>query len=305
MALKIIFMGTPFFAVPILESILNSEHQVLAVYTQNPKKSNRGQRLNISPIHQFSKINNIQVRSPILLDQEETKFIKKMTPDVVVVVAYGKIIPKEILEIKNIKFINIHASLLPKWRGAAPIQRSLIEMDKETGISIMKIVQKLDAGPFLIQERIKIEKDDNYNSLSNKLANLGSKLILKSLNLIEKNNYNLTEQNEDLATYATKIEKKESEIKWNIPAKKLIAKINGLSPFPGAWFKHKNNRIKIFKAIEVDQTGKSGEVLDDNLTIACEHKAIKILSLQKQGKKIISAKEFLAGYQIKKGENLL
>ena len=126
------------------------------------------------------------MRSPILLDQEETKFIKKMTPDVVVVVAYGKIIPKEILEIKNIKFINIHASLLPKWRGAAPIQRSLIEMDKETGISIMKIVQKLDAGPFLIQERIKIEKNDNYNSLSNKLANLGSKLILQSLNLIEK-----------------------------------------------------------------------------------------------------------------------
>ena len=305
MALKIIFMGTQFFAVPILESILDSEHQVLAVYTQNPKKSNRGQRLNISPIHQFSKINNIQVRSPITLDQEETKFIKKMTPDVVVVVAYGKIIPKEILEIKNIKFINIHASLLPKWRGAAPIQRSLIEMDKETGISIMKIVQKLDAGPFLIQERIKIEKNDNYNSLSNKLANLGSKLILQSLNLIEKNNYNLTEQNEDQATYAKKIEKQESEIKWNTPAKKIIAKINGLSPFPGAWFIHKNNRIKIFKAIEVDQIGKSGEVLDNNLTIACEQKAIKVLSLQKQGKKIISAKEFLTGYQIKKGENLL
>ena len=305
MALKIIFMGTPFFAVPILESILNSEHQVLAVYTQNPKKSNRGQKLNISPIHQFSKINNIQVRSPITLDQEETKFIKNMTPDVVVVVAYGKIIPKEILEIKNIKFINIHASLLPKWRGAAPIQRSLIEMDKETGISIMKIVQKLDAGPYLIQERIKIEKNDNYNSLSNKLANLGSKLILQSLNLIEKNNYNLTEQNEDLATYAKKIEKHESEIKWNTPAKKIIAKINGLSPFPGAWFIHKNNRIKIFKAIEVDQIGKSGEVLDNNLTIACEQKAIKVLSLQKQGKKIISAKEFLTGYQIKKGENLL
>ena len=305
MALKIIFMGTPFFAVPILESILNSEHQVLAVYAQNPKKSNRGQKLNISPIHQFSKINNIQVRSPITLDQEETKFIKNMTPDVVVVVAYGKIIPKEILEIKNVKFINIHASLLPKWRGAAPIQRSLIEMDKETGISIMKIVQKLDAGPYLIQERIKIEKNDNYNSLSNKLANLGSKLILQSLNLIEKNNYNLTEQNEDLATYAKKIEKHESEIKWNTPAKKIIAKINGLSPFPGAWFIHKNNRIKIFKAIEVDQIGKSGEVLDNNLTIACEQKAIKVLSLQKQGKKIISAKEFLTGYQIKKGENLL
>ncbi len=305
MALKIIFMGTPSFAVPILKSILNSEHRVLAVYTQNPKKSNRGQKLNISPIHQLSKINNIQVRSPKTLNQEEAEFIRKINPDVVVVVAYGKIIPKEILKIENIKFINIHASLLPKWRGAAPIQRSLIEMDKETGISIMKIIHKLDAGPFLIQEKIKIEKNDNYNSLSKKLANLGSKLILRSLNLIEKNDYNLTEQNDDLASYAKKIEKKESEIKWNIPAKNLIAKINGLNPTPGAWFKHKSNRIKIFEAIEVNQIGKKGEVLDDNLTIACEEKAIKVLLLQKQGKKILSTKEFLAGYQIKKGENLI
>ena len=197
MALKIIFMGTPSFAVPILKSILNSEHKVLAVYTQNPKKSNRGQKVNISPIHQLSKKNNIQVRTPKKFDQEETKFIQKIKPDVVIVVAYGKIIPSEILGIKNIKFLNIHASLLPKWRGAAPIQRSLIEMDKETGISIMKIVQKLDAGPFLIQEKVKIEKNDNYNTLSEKLANLGSKLILKSLSFIEKNDFKLTEQNED------------------------------------------------------------------------------------------------------------
>ena len=305
MALKIIFMGTPSFAVPILKSILNSEHKVLAVYTQNPKKSNRGQKVNISPIHQLSKKNNIQVRTPKKFDQEETKFIQKIKPDVVIVVAYGKIIPSEILGIKNIKFLNIHASLLPKWRGAAPIQRSLIEMDKETGISIMKIVQKLDAGPFLIQEKVKIEKNDNYNTLSEKLANLGSKLILKSLSFIEKNDFKLTEQNEDLVSYANKIEKKESEIKWNLPAQNLVAKIKGLNPSPGAWFYHKNNRIKIFDAVEVDQSGKQGEVLDDNLTIACQEKAIKVLLLQKQGKKILNSKEFLAGYRIKKGENLV
>ena len=169
----------------------------------------------------------------------------------------------------------------------------------------MKIVQKLDAGPFLIQEKVKIEKNDNYNTLSEKLANLGSKLILKSLSFIEKNDFKLTEQNEDLVSYANKIEKKESEIKWNLPAQNLVAKIKGLNPSPGAWFYHKNNRIKIFDAVEVDQSGKQGEVLDDNLTIACQEKAIKVLLLQKQGKKILNSKEFLAGYRIKKGENLV
>ena len=236
MALKIIFMGTPSFAVPILESILNSQHHILAVYTQNPKKGDRGQKIKISPIHYFAKEKKIAVRSPQNLDKEEMMFIQKLNPDIIVVVAYGKIIPPEYLKIKNIKFINIHASLLPKWRGAAPIQRSLMEMDEETGISIMKIIPKLDSGPFLLQEKIQIKKSDNYDSLSAKLANLGSRLIIKSLNLIETNNFKLIDQDETKATYARKIDKKESKIDWNTPAKKLIAKINGLSPFPGAWF---------------------------------------------------------------------
>jgi len=231
-------------------------------------------------------------------------FIQKLNPDIIVVVAYGKIIPPEYLKIKNIKFINIHASLLPKWRGAAPIQRSLMEMDEETGISIMKIIPKLDSGPFLLQEKIQIKKSDNYDSLSAKLANLGSRLIIKSLNLIETNNFKLIDQDETKATYARKIDKKESKIDWNTPAKKLIAKINGLSPFPGAWFEHKKKRIKILEALEVDQTGETGEILDDNLTIACKEKAIQVLSVQKEGKKILKTKEFLSGYLVRKGEKL-
>ena len=304
MALKIIFMGTPSFAVPILESILNSQHHILAVYTQNPKKGDRGQKIKISPIHYFAKEKKIEVRSPQNLDKEEMMFIQKLNPDIIVVVAYGKIIPPEYLKIKNIKFINIHASLLPKWRGAAPIQRSLMEMDEETGISIMKIIPKLDSGPFLLQEKIQIKKSDNYDSLSAKLANLGSRLIIKSLNLIETNNFKLIDQDETKATYARKIDKKESKIDWNTPAKKLIAKINGLSPFPGAWFEHKKKRIKILEALEVDQTGETGEILDDNLTIACKEKAIQVLSVQKEGKKILKTKEFLSGYLVRKGEKL-
>ena len=304
MALKIIFMGTPNFALPILKTIFDSRHELLTVYTQNPKKSERGQKINISPVHNFANENKIKVRSPQKLDLDEKKQIQNLNPDVVVVVAYGKIIPTDILEIENIKFINIHASILPKWRGAAPIQRSLMEMDKETGISIMKIIPKLDAGPLMLQKKIKIEKTDNFISLSSKLADMGSRLIIKSLDLIEKKTFKFVEQDHREATYAKKINKKESEIKWNIPAKNLIAKINGLNPFPGAWFIHKKTRIKILTAIEVDKEGETGEILENNLTIACKEKAIQVLSVQKEGKKILKTKEFLSGYKIIKGEKL-
>ena len=305
MALKIIFMGTPDFAVKILNSIIDSKHNLLAVYTQSPKKSNRGQKINISSVQDFSEKKQIKVRTPQKLDLEEKMFIQKLKPDVVIVVAYGKLIPPEILDIKNIKFINVHASLLPRWRGAAPIQRSIMEMDEETGISIMKIIPELDAGPYMIQEKIKIEKSDNFKSLSDKLAILGSSLTTKALDLIETNTFNFKEQDNAAATYAKKVDKNETEIKWNLPAKNLIAKINGLSPYPGVWFKHQDVRIKILKAIEIEQSGEIGEILDNNFTVACKENAIQILSVQKAGKRILNTKEFLSGYSIKKGEKLI
>ena len=208
------------------------------------------------------------------------------------VVAYGKIIPSEILNIRNLKFINVHASLLPKWRGAAPIQRSLMGMDKQTGISIMKIIPKLDAGPYMLQEKINIESDDNYQTLSLKLSALASKLILKSLEMIKKNDFKFLNQDESKATYAKKIEKNETKIEWNLAAEQVIAKINGLSPMPGAWFEYKNTRFKILKAKVINKDGLSGITLDNKLTIGCGEKAIRIAEIQKEGKKNLRVKIF-------------
>ena len=305
MALKLIFMGTPEFALPIMEAINHSSHKIAAVYTQAPKKSKRGQKIHISPVHQYSEKLSLEVRYPENLNNaQEIQFFEKINPDVVVVVAYGKILPKKLLHLKNIKFLNVHASLLPKWRGAAPIQRSIINMDEETGISIMKILPKLDSGPIMLQEKIKISNDDDYISLSRKLSNLGSKLILETLNLIEKKSFKFIDQDEQIATYAKKVNKNEAIADWNMTAEQLVAKIKGLNPFPGVWFVHKRARIKIISASVTNSKGNPGEVLDEELTIACKEKSIKISLLQKEGKKKLTSKDFLIGYKIKKGEKL-
>ena len=306
MALKLIFMGTPYFAVPILKSLHESDHTILTVYTQPPKKSKRGQKVNSSQVQDFSKENNISFMTPDQIDKNEIQKIKKLNPDVVIVAAYGKILPSKLLQLNNIKFLNVHASLLPKWRGAAPIQRALMQMDSETGISIMKIISKLDAGPYFLQEKIKIEDDDNFITLSEKLSTLGSKLILQILELLDKKkDLKLVSQDENKVTYAKKIEKKETEIKFDLPAKFLVAKIKALNPYPGVWFNHRGNRLRIIEAIEVKKTGKEGRILDDNLTIGCKENAIQIKMIQKEGKKVLKTKDFLSGYKIDEGENLI
>ncbi len=305
MALKIIFMGTPQFSVPILKALHNSIHEIIEVYTQPPKKKDRGQKLNFTPVYDYSNQNKISVRYPeILNSDEEINFIKNTKPDVVVVVAYGKIIPTEMLNLKNIKFINVHASLLPKWRGAAPIQRSIMNQDIETGISIMKIVPKLDSGPILMKSKVSISKDTNSEILSKTLSDLGSTMIIKSLSLIENGSDDFVEQNENDATYAKKINKSEAKINWQESAEKNIAKINALYPSPGTWFNFKGSRLKIIKAIEVNKSGKPGEVLDEKFTIACSKNAIQILELQKEGKKKANINEFLKGNTIKIGFNV-
>ena len=182
--------------------------------------------------------------------------------------------------------------------------KTIIEMDKETGISIMKIISKLDAGPYMLQEKIKIDKKDNYSTLSKKLSILGSKLIKKSLQLIEKKNDVYVDQDESKVTYAKKILKQETEISWNLTAKQLVAKINGLNPSPGAWFRYKGNRLKIIEAIEVESSGEPGKVLEGELIIACRKNAIKVLFIQKEGKKVLNTKDFLAGHKINIGEKL-
>ena len=297
-------MGTPEFSVPIFKSIYETNNKILEVYTQPPKKKNRGQKIINSPIHEHSKKLSISVRNPIVFDDEEINHIENLRPDLVIVVAYGKILPKKLLNLKDILFINVHASLLPKWRGAAPIQRAIMNMDQETGVSIMKIVPELDAGPVLIQSKIKITKETNHQELSGKMSELGAKLILDTLKIIENKKVNFIEQNELNATYAKKIEKTETRLNWNDDADKIIAKINAFCPSPGCWFELNGARIKIIKARQVISKGKPGTILDNKLTIACSKNAIQVIELQKEGKQKITADEFLRGNTIKTGQSL-
>ena len=286
MAMKIIFMGTPNFAVPILKR-LSSKFEIIAAYTQPPKKKSRGQKIIKSAIHEEAEGLGIPVRFPENLNDEiEYKYIKESKVKFVIVVAYGKIIPEKFLKTKDTVFLNIHASLLPRWRGAAPIQRSIIARDKETGISIMKIISKLDAGPYLLQKSVKIDDKDNFLSLSKKLSSVASELILDALDLLRDNKGKFIDQKEDLVTYAEKINKKESVINWNESAEKIIAKVRGLGPYPGVWFKHNSTRIKIIEAEIFQENGKPGEVMTNNLVIACAEKAIKINLIQKEGKRL-------------------
>ena len=304
MALKIIFMGTPNFAVHILKSVHESEHKILGVYTQPPTKKNRGLKIQNSSVHTCANELNIPVRHPISLkDNNEIEYIKKLNPDVVIVVAYGQILPEKLLKLGKILFLNIHASLLPKWRGAAPIQRAIMNMDHESGISIMKIVPKLDSGPVLLKSKIKIFQDTTYEELAKKMSKLGSKLILDALKLLEEKQAIFIEQDESEASYAKKIKKSECKINWNKNANEVIAKINALNSNLGSWFEINGNRIKIIEAKEVkNKKGKPGILLDKNFTIACLNNAIQILKLKKEGKQQTTAEEFLRGTKIKIGQ---
>jgi len=305
MSFKILFMGTPFFSVPILKSLYYSKHKVIEVYTQPPQKKNRGQKVSFSAIHEYANEIKVSVRHPLTLNtREEFEYIKKIKPDIVVVVAYGKIIPKSFLDLKNIMFINIHASLLPKWRGAAPIQRAIMNCDSETGISIMRVEPKLDTGPILMKSKIVITKEINYQELSDQMSKLGAKLILEALDIIKSGKIKFISQNDKKATYAKKIEKVESQINWNQEAKNVVAKINALYPNPGAWFELKGSRIKVIKAIEIKAKGAPGEIVNKDFTVACLNNAVQIKELKKEGKNKTSAVEFLKGNKLEIGSNI-
>ena len=283
MAFKILFMGTPEFAVPILKSINYSKHSVVEVYTKPPKKKNRGQKILNSPIHEYAKDLKIPVRYPDSLNHEdEIEHIRNLKPDIVIVVAYGKILPNSLLNLKNILFINVHASLLPRWRGAAPIQRAIMNMDSETGVSIMKIEPKLDTGPVMLQSKVKIHPNLNSEELSNEMSKTGAKLILDALELIEADKAKFTKQNETEVTYAKKILKSEAKIDWSLDAKKILAKINALNPNPGCWFELNGIRIKILKAKKITCEGKPGTILDEKFTVGCLKNAVQILEIKKE-----------------------
>ena len=301
MSFNIVFMGTPQFSVPALESLVKNKFNITTVYTQPPKKSKRGQKINPSPVQEFCEKNKFNFTNPKNLNnKEEFEIFKNLSPDLVVVVAYGQIIPKLFLNLPRFGFINIHASFLPKWRGAAPIQRAIMNGDKKIGLSIMKINEKLDSGPVLFTKELKLEQDTTHGEMEEILSIHGAKLLIESLKNIISGNSKFVEQSYFEATYAKKIKKEETKINWNFEAKKVLAHIHGLSPNPGAWFEFENERFKILKAKISQMTGKAGSVIDDKLTIACKEKSVQVLELQRQGKKNQTVKEFLLGKKINK-----
>ena len=299
-------MGTPIFSVPILKSLYQNGYQISVVYTQPPQKSNRGQKINKSPIQGMSETLNIEFRTPSSLknNKVEYEYLKKIDADLAIVVAYGQIIPKEFLNLTKKGFINIHASILPKWRGAAPIQRSIMNLDKETGISIMKIEEKLDSGPVYNIYKIKVLEDDNAEDISEKLSKLAAEKILCNIDEILSSKLNFKDQKHIEATYASKIKKTEGKINWNDNAENILGKINGLYPSPGAWFLYRGERYKVLKAKIGNGFGKIGEVLN-NLEICCKNKkTIKVIEIQRQGKRPQNISEFMLGSKIQKGSNL-
>ena len=300
-------MGTPMFAVPILNSLYQNGYPISEVYTQPPQKSHRGQRINKSPIQGIAETLNLEFRTPKSLknNNEEFEYFKKIDADLAIVVAYGQIIPKEFLTLTKKGFINIHASILPNWRGAAPIQRSIMNLDKETGFSIMKIEEQLDTGPVSNIYKINLENNLNAYDVAQKLSSLAAEKISNNIDDILEDRAKFIEQDHLKATYASKVEKVEGKIDWNDNAKKIIGKINGLYPAPGAFFIFKGERYKILKAEIGSGAGNPGDVISDYLEVVCGNKqSIKINEIQRQGKKPQNIGEFMLGSQIKKGSTI-
>jgi len=304
MAKKIIFMGTPMFAVPILKSLYQNGYPISLVYTQPPQRSQRGQKINKSPIQGIAETLNLEFRAPKNLkdNKDEYEYFKSLDADLAIVVAYGQLIPKKFLNLTKKGFINVHASLLPKWRGAAPIQRSIMNLDKEIGISFMKIAEQLDTGPVCNIYKIDLKNSLNAIDVADKLSLIAAEKILDNIDDILEDKANFIEQDHSKATYASKIQKAEGKINWNDDAKIIIGKINGLYPVPGAFFIYKGERYKILKAEIGNGNGKPGEVVSDYLEVICgDKKSIKIKEIQREGKKPQSISEFMLGSQIKQG----
>ncbi len=296
-------MGTSIFAVPILKSLYQNGFDISSVYTQPPQKSKRGQRINKSPIQNMAEILNLEFRTPNILrnNNEEYEYFKMMDADLAVVVAYGQILPKEFLELTKKGFINIHASLLPKWRGAAPIQRSIMNLDEETGVSIMKMSETLDTGPVCNSYKINLD-NLNANDVSEKLSSIAAEKILDNIDEILEGRAKFIEQDHSKATYAKKIQKIEGNLNWNEAAENIIGKINGLYPTPGAFFIFKGERYKILKAEIGNGNGKPGEIISDYLEVACAgKKSVKVKEIQREGKMVQKIQEFIIGSNMKKG----
>lgn len=288
-------MGTPDFAVKALEA-LAAKHEVVCVYTREPQEAGRGKKLTKSPVHEFAEAHGILVRTPKTLRSAEAQAeLKALQADISVVAAYGLILPQAVIEAFPLGCINIHGSLLPRWRGAAPIQRAIEAGDNESGITIMKVVEKLDAGDMLLKGSVPITAETTGETLHDAMAGLGAELIVKALDNWQ--NLHAEPQDERLVTYAAKIDKAESRLDFSMPAEVLERKIRAFNPYPAVYFEYGGERYKILRAKVVDETGEAGAILDGagRLVIACGDKALEVTEIQRQGKKKMPTEELLRG----------
>ena len=301
--MKLVFMGTPKFSVPALKALDQSKHQICAVYSQPPRPSGRGKKLNISDVHKEALDLGLTVHTPRNFKSEkDQKIFRELKVDIAIVVAYGLILPSQILSSPKFGCVNIHASILPRWRGAAPIQRAIMEGDNETGICIMKMDNGLDTGPVLSSRKIQIKENDTAKILSERLSLLGSNLIVEVLDKLP--DYKVQMQSTHGITYASKIHKSEAKIDWSLPAQTIDRKIRALSPFPGAWTEINGERVKLLASKVVDEEHEAGMVLDTGFSIACGQKAIEITEAQRQGKSAQKSDVFLRGFKLNKGRKL-
>ena len=307
--MRIIFMGTPDFAVPALGAVLAAGHEVLGVYTQRPRAAGRGLAPRKSPVQAFAETRGLSVLTPVNLrgTDEQARFTA-LNADAGVVVAYGQILPKAILDAPRYGCFNIHASLLPRWRGAAPIQRALLAGDAETGVAVMRIEEKLDTGAVCLMERAAIGPDETAGELHDRLSERGAELMVRVLSDLGKGSLACWPQHDEGVTYAAKIEPGETRIDWSRPAREVHNLIRGLSPHPGAWFEvdlnGKRERVRALRSTFAEGEGKPATVLDDQLTIACGKGSVRLLQVQRAGKRPMPVAEFRRGAELPVGSLL-
>lgn len=292
---RIVFFGSPEFSLAPLKTLYLGGYEIVGVYTQEPKKKSRGMKEITTPVHQWAESQLLPVFTPVTLNQESIHEFQSLQPDVAILFAYGKIIPKAWLDIPLYGFINIHASLLPKWRGAAPVQRSIENNDEITGISIMKMNEKLDEGPVLASQEIPITKETNGLNLINQMSLDSCSLLFNTLEKYFLGKIKLHDQDSSLSSYANKINKIESKINWSEKAATIERKIRAFYPYPAMWFDHEGKRYKVLKSKISNQIGKVGEIIDTPLTIACGDQSLEILEIQAEGKKAVSIDNFILG----------
>lgn len=318
MSLRVVFMGTPDFAVPTLVEIVGQGHEVVAVYSQPPRPAGRGLQPTPSPVHRQAEALGIPVLTPTSLKSaDEQERFRAHDADVAVVVAYGLILPVPILEAPREGCVNLHASLLPRWRGAAPIHRAIMAGDRETGVAVMRMEAGLDTGPVAMTERVAIRPDETTGDLHDRLARLGADLMVRALAALSRGALGAVPQAAEGVTYAAKIDKVEARIDWSLPAATVHDRIRGLSPFPGAWCEAtiggKPERVKVLRATLAPEataaapdapTGAPGTLLDDRLTVACGSGAVRLIELQRAGGKALRAEDFLRGAALAPGARL-